>query len=159
MNNDLNMHYFEAMDVRRRFTEHSINNGVQELCAVGEHCLEYQDEKALIKLIISLLQGPVRCRRIGEAARRQTYQHRSACLLATARRSAKLASPRPGDYLCALLAVNLLGAALELGGRAVSVATSGGYRKVIGWIVMIVLSGLAAIVGMIERIRVFICRA
>lgn len=161
VNNDVNMRYFEAMGAGAvLLTDPARDNGVDELFSVGEHYLEYYDEQTLLSLIRSLFQNSERCRRIGEAARvhvleNHTYRHRAQYLLGVVRHSSKLAPPRPEDYFSALLALNLLDAALGAVGQALALTSGGMYGKVLGGGAARLLTGIGGVVGALERVRSF----
>jgi hypothetical protein len=82
-----------------------------------------------------------------------TYLHRAESLLDSARQSVKLAVPRREDYFSALLALDMLDAALGTVGLALTATTGGVYRKVMGAALAVVLLGLAGALKLIERIR------
>ncbi|MFM2074260.1 MAG: hypothetical protein RJB34_565 [Pseudomonadota bacterium] len=159
VNNDVNMRYFEAMGAGAvLLTDHAQDNGTEELFIFGEHYLEYHDEQTLCSLIHGLLQDPERCSRIGDAARQHvlaqhTYRHRADQLLDVIRQSRKLAPPVAEDHFSALLALNMLGAALAAAGRALMLAPAGRYDKATGELAALLLSILGWGVTMLERVR------
>jgi glycosyltransferase involved in cell wall biosynthesis len=159
VNNDVNMRYFEAMGAGAvLLTDLTRNNGVDELFNVGEHYLQYDDEKILLDLIRSLLENAERCRRIGDAARihileKHTYLHRAEQLLGIVRKSSKLSAPRPEDFFSAFLALNLLDAALDSAGRGLAQTSGGMYSKVVGGGAGMLLSGIGKVLGIIELVR------
>ncbi len=159
VNNDVNMRFFEAAGAGAALvTDSVIDNGLEILFDEGVHYLVYRDEASLLKVVRELLADPARSASMGQAARqrvleRHTYAHRAASLLDVVRQSSKQSPPRPEDYFPALLALNRLGAALDLAGRAMTATTGSAYRKVMGKALALVLRGLAGGVKQIERIR------
>jgi hypothetical protein len=159
VNNDVNMRFFEAAGAGAVLvTDPVTNNGLEALFDEGVHYVVYRDEACLLEVVHALLADPARCEAIGQAARQRvlechTYLHRAESLLDSARQSVKLAVPRREDYFSALLALDMLDAALGTVGLALTATTGGVYRKVMGAALAVVLLGLAGALKLIERIR------
>ena len=161
VNNDVNMRFFEAAGAGAVLvTDPVTNNGLEALFVEGVHYVVYHDEASLLKVVHELLADPARREAIGKAARQRvlechTYQHRAESLLESARQSVKLSAPRREDYFSALLALDILDAAMGTVGRALNSTTGSVRRKVIGSALAVVLLGLAGVLKLIERIRIY----
>jgi hypothetical protein len=159
VNNDVNMRFFEAAGAGAVLvTNPIIDNGVEALFEESVHYAVYRDEASLLDLVRTLLADPARCEAMGQAARqrvleRHTYRHRADALLAEVVLSAKVARPGSEGYFAALLALDMLGAALGAAARAMAETSSGTYRKISGCAAAAVLRGLGSVLGLVERIR------
>ena len=159
VNNDVNMRYFEAAGSGAvLLTDRAINNGLETLFEEGVHFVVYQDEVSLLTAARALIADSNKCEDMGRSARqrvleRHTYLHRANALLADVKLSVKLASPEPENYFSALLALDMLGAALSAAARAMAGASGGMYRQLAGGITAFVLHGLGWLLSQLERIR------
>lgn len=159
VNNDVNMRYFEAAGSGAvLLTDRAINNGLETLFEEGVHYVVYRDEVSLLTLARALVADPAKCEKMGRAARQRvleqhTYLHRANALMTDLKLSVKLARAEPENYFSALLALDMLGAALRAAALAMAGASGGMYRRLAGGITAFVLNGMGLLLSQLERIR------
>jgi hypothetical protein len=131
--NDVNMRCFEAAGAGAVLvTDRLVDNGLEELLEEGRHFVTYTDDDSLVEAVASLLASPSICAEMGRAARlhvlaHHTYANRARTLLASMENVSKGPPPRDVDVFPALLALGLVGGALDAAARALQ-AVPGGRR-------------------------------
>ena len=159
VNNDVNMRFFEAAGAGAVLLPNPIiENGVEAIFDELLHYAVYRDEASLLSVARDLLADPAKCEAMGIAARQRvleqhTYGHRATALLAEVPRSVKFNKPEPEAFFSALLALDMLGAALKAAAQALTVTSGGRYRRLVGSAAGVILYGFGRFLNLLERLR------
>jgi glycosyltransferase involved in cell wall biosynthesis len=113
INNDVNMRYFEAMAAGALLvTDHTINNGAEDLFEPGKDFVEYYDEHSLLEELKRFLGNEPLRSDISERAKRKvlanhTYRHRVKQLISEISNCKKLDPPLKDLYFSIFYAMRL----------------------------------------------------
>jgi hypothetical protein len=159
VNNDVNMRFFEAAGAGAVLvTNPIIDNGIEAIFDESRHYVFYRDEDSLLSVVRDLLADPAKCAAMGIAARQRvlekhTYTHRASALVAEMANSLKLDRPEPEALFSALLALDMLGAALKAAAQALTVTSGGRYRQLVGSAAGAILYEFGRFLDLLERLR------